>query len=148
MGTTDQFTELIEQIADDPKAMSLFGRVLETTQAQRHAIAAFREYWTPDHDPDSSATTSKSKSSVKRGRRPRSGSLTQRAFAFLTESGGKPVSTKVLAQHVNATEPQVRGAFKKFVREKRIIKPRRGFWQYVEGGRLNGKASSIQHPSS
>jgi hypothetical protein len=145
---TDQFTEFIEQIADDPKAMTLFERVLETTLAHRRALTEFRVYMTPHHGgvATAQAATSTNKHPHKRGARARSNSLTRRAFQFVMASSGKPVATETIATQLGASEAQVRGALKRFVREGTISKPRRGLWLRVEAaGRMNGKVASATH---
>lgn len=147
MERTDQFTALIEQISGDQKAMTLFERVLETSLAQRQAMAVFRAYMAPQHGGESAqVSTSISKPPRKRGARIRSNSLSQRAFQFVMDSSGKAVATETIAAQLGATEAQIRGALKRFVREGTISKPRRGLWQRAEAvGRLNGKVAGATH---
>jgi hypothetical protein len=147
MAIVDQYTKFIEQISGDEKAMTLFERVLETTLAQRRATEEFRAYMAPDRELIQSPPVSKNKLSSEPSRRLRPDSLSQRAFRLVADHG-KPISTTVLAKELNATEAQVRGALKRFVRGKMITKPRRGLWLRVDAGRMNGKVASAAHAAN
>jgi len=132
----DQFEVLIEQISGDERATALFVRLLDATQAQRQAAAEFRAYM--NRGTLSAQPTSVSEGPRQRGAPARSDSLAQKAFQFVTDfNNGQPVATEEIAEHLQVTEAQVRGALKRFVREKTIIKPRRGLWQRGDGGRLS-----------
>ncbi len=143
---TVNIEEFLARIADDEEGMKVVENLLEATLAQRKAAQRFREYF--GQAPKSNEPTGilKTIRVAEAPSRTPAQSLAQRAVNLVLESE-KAVTTEQLAAALGATETQVRGALKRFVREGQIGKPRRGLWLRVDRSRANGVPPSVGHHS-
>jgi Tfp pilus assembly major pilin PilA len=68
-------------------------------------------------------------------------SISQRCLKVVKDAAGENVTTETIAAAVGVDVEQVRGALKRFVQLKTVLKPRRGYWRF-DVGKLNGQVKT------